>query len=239
MIIHNILDSSSLEAKRIIKSGNAKNGLIIWVKNQTNGHGKYGRIWENSGQNNLTFSFIIKNKRVIEKMSAYPFIIAIAVRDALGQFLTTTQLDQISFKWPNDILFNGKKIAGILLESDISSNVIDYIVCGIGINIASSPAHLTFSTSLGEEGITSINLETIIQGIVDNFERYLDMTNINGDQIIYDLWLKNAHKLNQEIIVKTNKEEAKGIFCGIKDGNLLINQNGEIKTFITGDVFFG
>ena len=238
MIIHQKLDSSSLEAKRIIKVGNARDGLIIWVKNQTDGHGRYGRSWQNSGEGNLTFSFIIENKRSIAAISAYPFIVAVAVRDALKPFLNTKQLAQISFKWPNDILFKGKKIAGILLESEIRGDVISYVICGIGINIASSPSNLDFATSIDKEGIKNINLEVLIKNIVANFDQYLNLANSSGDQVIYDLWLKNAHNLGQEIIILTGTEEVKGIFCGIKDGNLIVKQNGNNRAFFTGDVFF-
>ena len=239
IIIYDKLDSSSLEAQKIIRAGNAKNGLIIWAKEQTKGHGRYGRIWASNDKNNLTFSLIIRNERSIEAMTIYPFISALAIKDAINLFLTPEQSKHLKFKWPNDLLLHNKKISGILLESEVKGNIIEYIICGIGINISSSPSHLKYATSLYAEKIKNINPTQLLQNIAINFEQYLNMANIKNDQTIYDLWLKDAYNLNEEIIVITTKEEIKGIFEGIENGNLIIRQkNGDKRVVLTGDVFF-
>jgi BirA family biotin operon repressor/biotin-[acetyl-CoA-carboxylase] ligase len=237
IITYENLDSSSLEAKRIIEAGSAKNNLVIWVKNQTNGHGRYGRIWENSGNGNLTFSFILKNNRKIENISIYPFIIALAIKDSIEEYITPDY--QLTFKWPNDILLNGKKIAGILLESTIKNNIIKYIIFGVGINILSSPPNLEYATYLCKGEIKNINLEKLIKKIVLNSKKYLHLADsYQDDQIIYDLWLKNAHHLGQEVTVVSGNEEIKGIFETIDNGNLIVNKNNIRKKIVTGDVFF-
>ena len=91
VITYNKLDSSSLEIKKLIKEGEASNGLIVWAKEQTDGSGRYGKNWDSSGKGNLTFSFMVENDRTPELVAIYPFIAALAIKDAMNVFLTKEQ----------------------------------------------------------------------------------------------------------------------------------------------------
>ena len=238
IVIYDRLDSTSQEAKRMISSGYAEHGLIVWTKQQLNGYGRYGREWE-SGSHNLTFSVVIENERKAELVAVYPFIAALAIRKSLEKHLTESELKKIRFKWPNDILFDGKKVGGVIFESEIKDGKINNIVCGIGINTVSFPNGFNFATSLKEEGINDVKIDELLLSIVINFDNYLSSAEDTGDQKIYDEWLKYAYNLGKDIIVITNKQETRGTFVGIKEGNLIVKDQDNIdQVFYTGDVFF-
>lgn len=238
IIIFDQLDSTSREAKKMVSTGHAEHGLIIWAKKQLNGYGRYGREWQ-SVQDNLTFSFVIENERKAELVAVYSFIAALSIKKALQKYLTKSQINQLSFKWPNDVLYNSKKIGGVIFESEIKNGKLSNIVCGIGININSSPKTLDFVTSLSAEGINIDKADELLCSIVINMDHYLSLADEKGDQVIYNQWLESAYKLHKEIIVISNKEEIKGIFMGIIDGNIIIkDKDGEERKLYTGDVFF-
>ena len=238
ILIYDKLDSTSSEAKKIINSGHAEHGLIIWAKKQLNGHGRYGANWD-SGEGNLTFSFVIDNERSFNKIAVYPFVTALAIKASLEKHLDQSQMNQLSFKWPNDILFAGKKIAGIIFESEIQNQKISKIICGIGLNIASSPKGLQFATSLSNEGIEQIKIDELLFSIIINFDNYMNEAEQQGDEYIYKKWMESAYKLNEEIIVMSGSEEIRGVFLGIEQGNIIIeNKQLGRKLISTGNVFF-
>ncbi len=143
------LDSSSTFIKR--RRSFLKNLTFVSCDYQTSGHGRLGRTWSSNKGENLTFSFIIKDKKIIEKVNGLSLLIGVSVFKALK----TLNLSNLSIKWPNDIYINGKKVCGILLESVIGDNNDNCVVVGVGINVNQT-------TFLGEFNAppTSIKLET-------------------------------------------------------------------------------
>ena len=126
----------------------------------------------------------------IDQISIYPFIAALSIRDSLLVYLSTQQGSEVQFKWPNDILFQGKKIAGIIFESEIQDENINNMVCGIGLNVVSSPENLQFSTSLYENNIkNNIKLDDILCNIMINFDKYIKLSIEQGNEIIYQKWV--------------------------------------------------
>ena len=239
ILIYDLVDSTSLEAKKIIKSGYAEHGLIIWAKKQNKAYGRYGRNWD-SVSGNLSFSFVIENKFAIDQVAIYPFIAALAIKDSLIPYLNEQQAKELQFKWPNDILLQGKKIAGIIFESELQDGSINNMVCGIGVNIASSPQNLQFATSLYEHNIKkNIKLDAILCNIMLSFDKYIKLSIKEDTNVIYEKWLNSAFNLGKKVIIVSGKEEINGIFKGIKNGNLLlVTAEGKERLICTGDVFF-
>ncbi len=235
ILIFDHLDSTSLEAKRMIKSGLAEAGQIIWAKTQDKAHGRHGRVWE-SLEGNLAFSFIIENEKAAHEVAIYPFIAALAIQEALADFNPELAL---SFKWPNDIFLNGKKLAGILFESEISGGKITKMICGIGLNNQAAPQNLANSISLHEIGVTDIDNGALLLNIMAHFAKYLEVSAEEAACTeIYEKWLNKAHNLGKEIIVISAGEEIRGEFCGIKQGNLVVRTAQQERLIYTGDVFF-
>lgn len=215
----------------LAKSHSIHHNQVIVADLQTNGRGRYGRVWQ-SPQGNLYFSLLLKPNKNLEFSSTLSFVAAVAIAEAL----TALGVNKISYKWPNDILLNGKKLAGLLLESDLKNN---WVVLGIGVNINNYPDATNYpATSLAEQGFDPITPENLLKQFLDQwlifYQQWLDF----GLLPIRNLWLKNADNLGKEIKVNLPNEQLIGIFQDLdKDGNLILNVNGRIRSIASGEVF--
>jgi BirA family biotin operon repressor/biotin-[acetyl-CoA-carboxylase] ligase len=234
ILIYDKLDSTSHEAKRIIDSGYADHGMIIWAKEQLHGKGRGEKIWH-SCKNNLTFSVLIKLSRNFKNFSLYPFIIALAIKESLEE----EQVKNLKFKWPNDILLAGKKIAGILLESKIRMSEENFLICGIGINIETSPQQIVSATNLAAAGYKISDLLKVIFTIIKNIDGYLELIDSRSEHnLIYKKWLEGASNLGKEITIIDGEKKLTGIFKTIKEGNLILECSDKTHIISTGEVFF-
>ena len=127
---YKIIDSTQLEIHRRIEQNNIENGLIIIADKQTNGKGTHGRIWHTDEDNNIAFSLYIETDCKYQKLDGITIEIAKII---LRVFKNLYQIN-LQIKEPNDIVYNGKKIGGILTESKILKDKVKYLVIGIGIN---------------------------------------------------------------------------------------------------------
>ena len=151
------IDSTQLEAKRMIKNDSALNGTIIVAKNQTSGLGTHGRKWIAKKDESVTFSIILTPDCNINKMKHFTLDIAKIIIDTIDELYNV----KLNIKKPNDIIFKGKKVGGILTESKILVFNVKYVIIGIGIN-----TNQTIFTDEIKEIATSIKKEFNID--VDN-----------------------------------------------------------------------
>jgi len=126
------IDSTNTYLKKMSVTGDAEDGLAVVAKHQTLGRGQMGTVWDAQEAKNLTFS-VFKDVSFL-KISQH-FYISMAVALAVYEALYSLGLKKTKVKWPNDILSDNKKIAGILIENVIKLNVITGSVIGIGLNI--------------------------------------------------------------------------------------------------------
>ena len=240
--LHNydVIDSTSLEAKRFIKK-NIYGNHIIWALKQNNGYGKLSRKWESSNED-ISFSLIIEHQYLEKTICQILFVASISVRQIIEKiFLENKIKAKIEVKWPNDIMVNGKKICGIMIETLSSPEGRSFIVIGIGINIMDNSSNEDLSiSSLIEYNIHNVNIENIIKDIVINFENHKKTWSKDGFIPIKELWMKHAYNLGSKIYVKNNGTSISGIFTGINDAgsiNLLL-ESGLTDSISIGDVFF-
>lgn len=203
---------------------------VVIADEQTNGYGRKNREWQ-SLTNNLHFSFIVKPKVAIEDISQISLICTIALGLATDRLLEQASNDaKTSYKWPNDLLINNKKISGILLESQISHNVYDFVVVGIGYNIAQSPESTIFpADNLRNYGV-NINKIDFLELFLEEFWQIYHSWLQFGFNNLRLLWLKKAFKLEQEITLNIDDENISGVFTDIDSkGNMILEINGEHK----------
>ncbi|MDR0571487.1 MAG: biotin--[acetyl-CoA-carboxylase] ligase [Rickettsiales bacterium] len=202
------------------------NTLIV-ADEQTKGRGKADRTWVSQDKKNLYFSFKIEVEG--NYVFNYVFIVGIVILETLEYFFKDIKL---KLKWPNDLLLNEKKVAGILLERDLTKNL---LVIGIGLNINSYPVNTLFkATSLKDEGYI-IDKKIFVNKFIDVFGKY----NLNNFKIVREKWLSYAYNFKKEIEVKTNNLSIKGIFEDLdNDGSLILKKDDNecIKIF-SGDIF--
>jgi BirA family biotin operon repressor/biotin-[acetyl-CoA-carboxylase] ligase len=126
------IDSSNNYAKQLLSNSKPIEGTAILTEFQSEGRGQRDSIWQSNPGENITLSIILYPNIKTEQYFLLNEMISLGIRDAISNFLPT---EDIQIKWPNDILVNNKKIAGILIENNISNGVIISSVVGIGLNV--------------------------------------------------------------------------------------------------------
>jgi len=233
-------NSLAMEAAReVAREGNADR---LWVASlaQTRGRGRRGRYWQ-SERGNLAASVVNVLPKEVADPSLLGFVAAIALLRALEALDMPDGSCRFELKWPNDVLANGAKLAGILLEAERLANGGLAIVAGIGVNVKTAPQNLSYAaTSLAQLGldIDAQGLFTALSGAwVDVFAIW---NNGAGRAEILDEWRANASGIGKPVTVKRAHDEVRGIFEKIdRQGQLVVRQkSGQAITVTAGDVFF-
>ena len=206
-----------------------KQKLVISAKCQTKGRGRRGRNWI-SEEGNLFFSQLFKTEILPSELA---FVSSLSIAKTILEFNSKAQ---VQLKWPNDVLINGKKVCGILIEAQPDGAAI----LGIGVNISSFPKEETLNyraTSLKEEKIDT-SREAFLCKYLQVFEKTIAQCKKVGFAHISREWQSYAYKMNEPIIVRGEKKQQEGIFKGIDEkGFLLLEQKGKIYKISVGEVF--
>jgi BirA family transcriptional regulator, biotin operon repressor / biotin---[acetyl-CoA-carboxylase] ligase len=126
------VDSTNNYAKELIGRGEAVEGTLIVAETQQQGRGQRENSWESEPGKNLTFSLVLEPKTLSVQLQ---FILSKCISLSLYKFLKALTSLDVYIKWPNDILIDGKKVAGILIENIVVSGMIKHSIVGIGINV--------------------------------------------------------------------------------------------------------
>jgi BirA family transcriptional regulator, biotin operon repressor / biotin---[acetyl-CoA-carboxylase] ligase len=165
------IDSTNSYASTLLKNVNVAEGTLVYAAKQTMGRGQRGNPWTADAQCNLTASIVLKPGFLDLKKHFYLYqISALACYDVMAEILDSSQFD-IKIKWPNDLLINTGKIAGILIENNILNSRIQHSIIGIGINV---------NQAFFEPGMNAVSLKTLsgmehdIQSILEKLCRHLE-----------------------------------------------------------------
>ena len=167
------IDSTQLEIWRKIKNKKIRNGELIIANTQTAGMGTHGRIWHTDEKENIAFSFYVETDCDYSKLEG----ITIEIAEILVDIFKNKYNIKIDIKSPNDLIINNKKIGGILTESKIYKNKINYLVIGIGINTnkINFPEDIKdIATSIKKEYKIEINNSEIISEFCNKFEEKIN-----------------------------------------------------------------
>lgn len=211
---------------------------IIVANKQNKGRGRLNRNWE-SPKGNLYFSLVLQPKIAIEKTSQISLVAICALQIAVAKiFQQQNIVAKIQNKWPNDLLIDQKKVAGILLESKISNKNCDFAILGIGVNINSNPTQTLFPSTNIKNFSCEISASKMLEFFLEEFENLYENWLNFGFQNIRNLWHKNAYNLNSKININLGNSKIEGLFQEIdEEGNIVIkNHNNETKKISFGDV---
>lgn len=235
LVSHERIASTSDEAKHLA-AGGAPAGTLVWARVQTAGRGRQGRQWV-SPAGNFYASLILRPTVQVATAAQLGFVAALAVADACLAFSPEAA---ISLKWPNDVLLNARKLAGLLLESQSRNDgTLDWLVLGIGINLATYPVEVEYpATALaaaGGDADAEAMLGALAQSFLDWYERWRESA---GFATIRAEWLARAQGLNQPIRVRLAGETRVGVFAGLdSDGALLLDTGTGRQRIAAGEVF--
>lgn len=226
------LPSTNDVAKRRAKEG-AKEGAVVITEEQTAGRGRIGRSWL-SPRGSIALSIIL-----YPPLAYLPSLIMVASLAVAYGIEQVTNL-KAQLKWPNDVLINGKKVCGILVESDVRGDKVDYAVIGIGLNInikmADFPDIAPFAASLSQELGREVSRREVIRSLLTEAEKlYLALG--AGDSV-FKQWRDRLVTLGQEVQATSGEDIYKGVAESVAaDGSLLLRQpDGSLLKIVAGDV---
>ena len=236
LVRYDTVGSTNDEAKRLARAG-AEEGTVVWALEQNAGRGRRGRVWA-SPRGNLYASVIVRPDCPVNRAAQLGFVAALAVGDALGAIFGGAA--GLSYKWPNDVLLHGHKIAGILLESELGQGAVPaFVVVGVGINLASSPGDAEFpATSIAEQGLGHVSPAEALAGFTHHFQAWVERWRTDGFAPVRTAWRANAVSLGEAIRVQLDAATLHGRFIDIdQEGALLLESAGEFRHISAGDVF--
>ena len=232
-------ESTNSEALKLAKSTDRPTFVI--AKKQTNGRGRIDRSWSDPS-GNFSGSILLKIDEDLQNLALRSFVAALSVFDAIDQKIGKEH--ELLIKWPNDLLLNGKKICGILLETR-NLGTVSALVIGIGVNLLSSPnldliknSTIKPGSLLGETGIKLDPID-FSELIAHHYALRENQLRTMGFSKIREIWMDRAAKLGKKITARTPNFEYKGIFDSVDEkGQLIIINNGEKKKIAAAEIFF-
>lgn len=232
------VDSTMDEARRRAEEG-AEDGTLVWAKEQVKGRGRQGRGWA-SPRGNLYLSLVLRPECSPAAAAQLSFLAAVALGEAVGT--VAPPMVEVTFKWPNDVLFNNRKGAGILLESKSTpEGMIDYVILGMGVNVQCHPEDAAFpATSLRFEGCPPTLSEVeLLEAFARSFLSRANTWIEEGFEPIRRAWLAHATSLGKEIEVRLPKETLTGTFEALDENGVLQLRlaDGSLRQIAAGDVY--
>ncbi len=225
---HETIASTNDEARRLALEG-APHGTVVHADEQTAGRGRLAHTWF-SPPGNLYLSILLRTGEPAARTSELSFLAALAVADTV-EALLPRQIPAM-LKWPNDVLVNGAKVAGILLEQ-----VDDATVMGIGLNVLQAPSNTAYKTTtiVANGGIASVDGARDI--LLDRLGRHLTDWRSDGFAPIREQWLNRTYPIGAAIRANAGGEPVTGHFAGLDlDGALLLDTPAGRRRIVAGEI---
>lgn len=243
-LIHHFdeVQSTNDLAISLVKNRNIFANEIILANQQSKGRGRYNRQWI-SEIGNLYFSLVldgkIANKNLgLNQISTLSLVANIALNLTIKTISQAQNIEiNIANKWPNDLLIENKKVAGILLENIIINNNCEFIILGIGVNINNNPQNTLFQATNLQQLKIAVNAEILLKNFLENFNNFFEIWQNFGFKNLRDLWLKDAYNFHKEIVVGDLESRINGIFEDLDEfGNLILKTPQKTITIFAGDI---
>ncbi|MBI3398029.1 MAG: biotin--[acetyl-CoA-carboxylase] ligase [Deltaproteobacteria bacterium] len=255
------VDSTNETARELASKGAAE-GFAVVADCQKKGKGRLGRRWESPAGVNIYTSVVLRPNIMPVFAPQLTLVSAVAVAETIARFLnpplpvamlrsngSPAPFDKggqggfLSVKWPNDILVNSKKVAGILTEMNSEMDRINFVVVGVGVNVNMTKEmfleELEFiATSLKQEGGKEISRTDFIQTLYLNLETWYAQYLKGGFEPVRKAWTSYFNMAGKTVRVQQMDRVIEGVATGLdNDGMLLLREkNGNIARIISGDV---
>ena len=171
------IDSTQSEIWRLIEKNNIQNGTLVMADKQTNGQGTHGKKWYTDKENNIAFSIEIEPNCKVQQLDG--------ITKEIAQIIVEIMLKmygiKLNIKEPNDLYINNKKVGGILTQTKVIGNAVQYLVIGIGINTSQrifTEEISKIATSIKKEFNVNVNVEDFIANFCNEFEKIIEKRSI-------------------------------------------------------------
>ncbi len=234
------VDSTLNEAARIAPTLSGPEWIL--AHHQTAARGRRGRAWVNP-KGNFAATLVLRLQEAPQQAALRSFVAALALFDAC--VAVTGRPEALSLKWPNDVLLNGGKLAGILLESAGAAGSVMPLFIGIGVNLAAAPpadaveARAARPVSLAGETGVRVDPEEFLTELAAAFARYEAQFSTLGFAPIREAWLARAARLGQPVTARTGNAETHGTFETVDaEGQLVLMTPAGRVRIPAADVYF-
>ena len=232
------IDSTNTYARRLAEQGAREGGLVI-AESQTGGRGRRGKRWVSPANVNLYFSVVLRPKLAPARAPLITLMAAVALAETLQWFLPVPPV----IKWPNDILVDGRKLAGILTEASCGTEQVDFVILGIGVNVNYSLDLMPEEIRQGATSISIVRQKTIsredfLRRLIQHLDRCYGEIEENGFAPLAPRWEAYFGLRGQRVRIELLDEVMVGTAKGIdEDGALLLeDDHRELQRVIAGDV---
>ncbi len=212
-------------------------GTMVVAESQTAGRGRYGRSWVSPTGKGLYCSILLRPPASFDK----PALLSCAASLAVVAALRRECRIHATVKWPNDVLIDGKKAAGILLETHYQDQRPVFIIVGIGLNLFPAvevQIDVPGATAVHQHSKRRINKDGILKRLWEEFfAQYHFLLNTATTTRLRERWVKHCHHMNKPVVVRNHQESLHGIFCGLdSSGAAMIElDTGELVLIHSGD----
>ena len=223
------LPSTQDYVKELVEEG-LPEGIVVQCLEQKKGRGRHGREWV-SPIGNLYMSVLLRPDCPVAQAGQLSFVAAVALSAAMDTVLEPGHSKTL--KWPNDILIDGKKVSGILIEKEGEGYAL-----GMGVNILSAPDDAICLKDVA--GDNRLAIHPFRDTVLEKLGHYYDLWQEQGFSPIRGEWLKQAHGLNDPLKARIGDDEKEGIFRDIdEEGHLVIEDaDGKLFDINSGEVYF-
>lgn len=232
------VDSTNVQIKKLAERGAAE-GTVLIADRQSAGRGRLGRRWESPSGVNLYCSILIKPQMPVQQAPQLTFLSSVAVVETLSEVCSLSA----QVKWPNDILVNGAKICGLLNEMDAETEMLHYVILGIGVNLNMAveqfPPQLNYpATSVLREMGQRVDRARFLKVLLEKIDQSYDDLQKDGFASIRRRWESLCDIMNKRVSVSQQFDELTGTVVGLDpDGALRVQgDTGGIERILAGDV---
>lgn len=217
----------------------APSGTVIVADTQTNGKGRLGRTWQSPAGTGIWMSVLLRPDLPLSKIPQLTLLTAVAMVKGIRQAVQV----EPSIKWPNDLLLNDRKLAGILTEVQAEGNRVKHVIIGIGLNVNQEqedfPEELAaIATSIRRESGKEADRNRLIAAILNEWEALYQLYCTEGFRVIKTLWEMYATSLGQRIVARTTQGTYTGVAQGITDEGVLLleDEQGNVHKIYSADI---
>ncbi|MFC0283484.1 biotin--[acetyl-CoA-carboxylase] ligase [Camelimonas abortus] len=237
---HEVVEgSTNTIAMEHARAGGA-GGLWVVTTLQRGGRGRRGRVWE-TPPGNLAASLLVEAACEPALAASIGFVAGLALHEAAARCAPGARA-ALRLKWPNDLLLDGAKLSGMLLESEIMPGGRRFVVVGVGVNVAAAPAGLPYAAAALRAVAPGVTAQSLFEVMSATWIEYFSIwDNGRGMDRIRRLWLERAHGVGGAVAIQYGPEVIRGVFETIDAvGQLVVRTPaGDARTITAGDVHFG